>query len=54
MRIELFGELGMLLLFNPDIEATDPSAVANFRARLRAADGVLIASPEYAHGVTVR
>lgn len=52
MRIELFGELGLLPLFNPDIEATDPPAVANFRARLLAADGVLIASPEYAHGVT--
>ncbi|HUW29733.1 MAG TPA: NADPH-dependent FMN reductase [Sulfuriferula sp.] len=52
MRIELFGELGMLPLFNPDIEAADPPTVANFRARLLAADGVLIASPEYAHGVT--
>ena len=52
MRIELFGELGMLPLFNPDIETTDPPAVVNFRARLLAADGVLIASPEYAHGVT--
>lgn len=52
MRIELFDGLGALPLFNPDIEATDPAAVANFRARLLAADGVLIASPEYAHGVT--
>lgn len=52
MHIELFDELGMLPLFNPDIEATDPLAVANFRTRLLAADGVLIASPEYAHGVT--
>jgi chromate reductase len=48
MRIALFGDLGLLPLFNPDIEATDPPAVA----RLLAADGVLIASPEYAHGVT--
>jgi chromate reductase len=52
MCIELFGELGLLPLFNPDIEATNPPAVANFRARLLAADGVLIASPEYAHGIT--
>ena len=52
MHLELFDGLGTLPLFNPDIEATDPPAVANFRARLRAADGVLIASPEYAHGVT--
>ncbi|MHB1244965.1 MAG: NADPH-dependent FMN reductase [Sulfuriferula sp.] len=52
MRIELFDELGTLPLFNPDIEATDPPTVANFRARLLAADGLLIASPEYAHGIT--
>jgi len=52
MRVELFGDLGKLPLFNPDIEFTDPPAVAGFRARLIAADAVLIASPEYAHGVT--
>ncbi len=39
-------------MFNPDIEAIDPPAVADLRSRLMDADGVLIASPEYAHGVT--
>ena len=52
MQIDLFDGLGTLPLFNPDIEATDPPAVATFRAHLLAADGLLIASPEYAHGIT--
>jgi chromate reductase len=52
ISIELFRDLGNLPLFNPDIEDTDPPVVAGFRAQLVAADAVLIASPEYAHGVT--
>jgi NAD(P)H-dependent FMN reductase len=52
IAVELYGELGALPLFNPDIEALDPPAVARLRARLVAADAVVIASPEYAHGVT--
>ena len=52
MQIEMFDGLGTLPLFNPDIEASDPPGVANFRACLLAADGLLIASPEYAHGIT--
>lgn len=52
IAVELFGGLGNLPLFNPDIEATEPAVVANFRAQLLAADAVLIASPEYAHGIT--
>lgn len=39
-------------LFNPDIETTDPPAVANLRAQINAADALIIASPEYAHGIT--
>ncbi|WP_366945040.1 ArsC family reductase [Methylobacter sp.] len=50
--IELFTELGNLPLFNPDLEITDLPPVADFHARLLEADGVIIASPEYAHGVT--
>lgn len=52
MTIELFSDLGTLPLFNPDIEASDPPPVACLRAQLIEADAVLIASPEYAHGVT--
>jgi len=50
--IELFTELGNLPLFNPDLEIADLPPVAHFHARLLEADGVIIASPEYAHGVT--
>ncbi len=50
--VELFTDLGNLPLFNPDIEAIDPPVVARFHAKLIASDAVLIASPEYAHGVT--
>jgi len=52
VSVELFRDLGNLPLFNPDLEATNPPVVADLRARLVAADAVLIASPEYAHGVT--
>jgi len=52
IRVELFTELGNLPLFNPDLEITDLAPVARFHARLAEADGVVIASPEYAHGVT--
>lgn len=52
VRIDLYSGMAQLPLFNPDIEATDPPAVADLRNRLLGADGVFIASPEYAHGVT--
>ena len=51
MEITLFEGLGGLPHFNPDLEGTEPPSVPDFRARLQAADGVLICSPEYAHGV---
>lgn len=52
IQVELYQGLGSLPLFNPDIEATEPSAVVDLRKRIIDADAVLIASPEYAHGVT--
>lgn len=52
IHVELFDGLGCLPLFNPDIEIADAPSVANFRARILKADGILIASPEYAHGIT--
>ena len=39
-------------LFNPDLEADPPDPVRTLRALAGAAEAVLIASPEYAHGVT--
>lgn len=51
MSITLYEGLGDLPHFNPDLEGSEPHAVMDFRARLANADGVLISSPEYAHGV---
>ncbi len=39
-------------LFNGDVEAVgDPTAVTDLKNRIRTADAVLIATPEYQHGV---
>ena len=54
MELTIFDGVGGLPLFNPDLDDDDlppPAPVARFRALLEGADGVLIASPEYAHGV---
>jgi NAD(P)H-dependent FMN reductase len=52
IQVQFYHGLGRLPLFNPDIEHTDPAPVAELRAQIIAADGVLIASPEYAHGIS--
>lgn len=52
MTVELFDGLGQLPLFNPDLEATSPSPVAYLREQIMSADALIIASPEYAHGIT--
>jgi chromate reductase, NAD(P)H dehydrogenase (quinone) len=51
MNISIHNDLGTLPLFNPDLEAALPSRVAALRARVASADAVLIASPDYAHGI---
>jgi len=38
-------------LFNQDFERTPPAIVKEFKARIRAADAVLIVTPEYNYGV---
>lgn len=55
-RIELYSGLADLPHFNPDLDdekglVLPPPAVADFRRQLRASAGVLVCSPEYAHGV---
>ncbi|HKJ73696.1 MAG TPA: NADPH-dependent FMN reductase [Alphaproteobacteria bacterium] len=52
MDVRLFQGLGELPLFNPDIETTNPAPVQRLRDAILATDALLIASPEYAHGVT--
>jgi len=47
-----FPSLGVLPLFDPDREADPPPAVRSLHDAVAQADGLVIASPEYAHGVT--
>src|SRR5262245_2133468 len=54
MELSVYDEIGSLPMFTPDLDgegAVPPPAVAAFRALLGVADGVIISSPEYAHGV---
>lgn len=51
--MEVYRGIGELPFFNPDVEAAGPPPAAKeWRAALGAADGVLVASPEYAHGTS--
>lgn len=52
IEVVLYSEIGELPLFNPDLELHVPPSVVRMRAKIAAADALLIASPEYAHGVT--
>lgn len=52
--VALYEGLGSLPHFNPDLDiegTTPPAEVVALRECLRAADALLISSPEYAHGV---
>ncbi len=52
--VQIYDGLANLPHFNPDDDvegATPPPAVVALRAMLADADGILISSPEYAHGV---
>lgn len=54
--ITMYDALNSLPHFNPDLDAPGdttmlPEIVADLRARIGQADGVLISSPEYAHGI---
>jgi chromate reductase len=52
IEVTIFGDVDAVPPFNPDLDVDPaPVAVADLRARIAAADAVLIASPEYAHGM---
>ncbi len=51
MEILLYAGLGDLPHFNPDLEDAELPSVTDLRHQVREADGLLISSPEYAHGV---
>ena len=50
--LAIYEGLGGLPHFNPDLDTNAlPLAVADFRSQLNSSAGVIISSPEYAHGV---
>ncbi|MBE2289928.1 MAG: NAD(P)H-dependent oxidoreductase [Chitinophagaceae bacterium] len=50
--LKIFTGIATLPHFNPDLEhPTPPEAITQFRGLLRAADAILICTPEYAMGV---
>ena len=52
VTLNLYDGLGDLPPFNPDVDKNPPhAAVADFRSQLRQSAGVILSSPEYAHGV---
>lgn len=52
IKVCLFSRLGELPLYNPDLESAPPSVAVQLRNEVATAEALLIASPEYAHGVT--
>lgn len=52
VEVSLFSGVGELPLFNPDLERQLPPQILALHTEVVAADALLIASPEYAHGVT--
>jgi len=52
LKISVYAGLGELPLFNADLEADPPRPVREFRDAVGSASALLIASPEYAHGVS--
>ena len=51
VEITLYSQLGDLPHFNPDLDSSLPDVVVALRSQIAASDGILISSPEYAHGV---
>jgi len=51
-EVDVYDGLGTLPHFSPDADVEPlPPTVADLRARIAAADALLISSPEYAHGM---
>lgn len=51
VEIVLYDGLGGLPHFNPDLDTDPPEAVVALRREIGRCDGLIICSPEYAHGV---
>lgn len=52
VTVEIYEGLGDLPIFNPDREGDlTPAEVIQLGEKVRAADGIVISCPEYAHGI---
>ena len=51
VSIEIYPNMGALPHFNPDDDGDVAASVADLRARVAAADGLIICTPEYVHGL---
>jgi chromate reductase len=51
VELVLHGSVGELPPFSPDLDETTQPAVVTLRAAVNASEALLIASPEYAHGI---
>src|SRR5512143_2149768 len=51
VEVEIYRGLQDLPYFNFDLDETPPAPVVDLRQRIGACDGLIICSPEYAHGV---
>jgi NAD(P)H-dependent FMN reductase len=52
VAIEIFERISEFPLFNPDLgDGNEYAAVVELREKIRSADAVLVACPEYVHGV---
>ena len=52
VEVFVFDGIRDLPLFNPDLEEENILAVGNLKDSLRSSNGLVIASPEYAHGIS--
>lgn len=50
VEIEIL-DVGLLPLFNQDLETNLPQAVKDFKSKVKAADAILIATPEYNYSI---
>ena len=51
VELALYEGLGALPMFNPDLDGHEPDEVLELRRQIGLCDGLVICSPEYAHGV---
>ncbi len=52
VQVQVYTGLGDVTWYNQDLEVSPPPAVRALRAAVHAAQALIIASPEYAHGIS--